>query len=725
MMYDNEINEILREAYMGKPDILNSKLHLLLQKTKRSQDPVLLKRIIRLNDQVKNITDRDRVEWLMSTAHDKFYPPLSLADATNFSWNKLDNEILKNGKSEKLNGAYPNGSSLEDFCVSSKDTIPHLEMYIPIEQNKNIGDCSLVASIINIKRANLPMPPIKRISKDLYQVTLHFNGSQKRLVVVNSSHVPTNSDGTKLLSLRSNNIEDKIIEIACLDSLVGSYDTSGSNVVINTYMFTGFIPEIIPVEVISFHQFYKYFKSQICLIAIGTSEVSKDQSIQNKLLSFHDYVIIEIEEETRLITLQDPLNANLSLQFIFDNQFKKIFYQLYINWMPHKLFKSEKKLTFKYDSDECNKLDSIYGKPVFKVENKTPKTQTVWLLLETHIVSHNKGKFAYIQTIPKGGIFLKPFPPENSAVDICLQLLKNDIPSNSSQEFFVYSQHSAYFTLHAYSISPEIQLTKTRVKDSITIFDFKWGQLQDGQDMHTDYLIGGRGFYSNPTFIVEIHSAINEETLFSVQTHSPITDELLNVQLYNINDENLANPILTNSDYSNNMCCILDTPLKTNNKYKMVFSRYSKSINDKTYTILMKTVQDSPKCHIDLQRIYSEYGGLAHHCKTTISVEPNKTRFKLFLNNSERTNELYVRLKPVENNGKATRCNVFDEESHECLCYDEEFYRGTFVVPRIRVRSDCNSIALLIELEEVANRDLKYEVFIGSRWKISIDDRNY
>ena len=723
-MYDDEINDILREAYMGKPDLLNGKLHLLLQKTKESQDPVLLKRIIRLNEQIKNITDRERLEWLLSKAHDKFYPPLSINDATNVPWNKLDKEILNTGKSEKLNETYPNGSSLEDFWSSSKDTISHLEKYIPIEQNKNIGDCSLVASIINIKRANLPMPPIKRISKDLYQVNLHFNGSQKRLVVVNSSHIPTNSDGTKLLTLRSNDIEDKIIEIACLDSLVGSYDTLGSNVVINTYMFTGFIPEIIAVDIMSFERFYKYFKSQICLIAIGTSEISKDRSNQSKLLSFHDYVIIDIEEETKLITLQDPLNANLPLQFIFDDQFKRIFYQLYINWMPYKLFKSEKKLTFKYDSDECNKLDSIYGKPVFKVENKTSKTQTVWLLLETHIVSHNKGKFAYIQTIPQGDIFFKPFPPENSAVDICLQLLKSDIPGNSSQEFFVYSQHFAYFTLHAYSISPEIQLNKSRVQDSIARSDFKWGQLQDTNDTRTDYLIGGKNFYSNPTFIMEIHADMNEETLFSLQAHSPITNELLNVQLYNIHDENLTNPLLPNSDYSSNTYSILDTPLKTNNKYKLIFSRYNKTINDKEYTILMKTGQENSNHRIDLQRIYNEYGGLAYHCQTTISIEPNKTRFKLFLNNSERTNELYVRLKPVESNGKAIRCNVFDEESHDCLCYDEEFYKGTFVVPHIRVRSDCNSIALLIELEEVANRELKYEVFIGSKWKVSIDDRN-
>ncbi|KAG0670811.1 cysteine protease [Maudiozyma exigua] len=723
MLYDEEINDILREAYVGKPDIMSGKLHLLIQKTRGSKDPVLLKKIIRLNDKVKNITDRERIEWLMSNAHNKFYPPLSIDDATDVPWNEPDKEVLKNGQSERLNKAYPNSSSLEDFCTSYTAMIPHLEGYVPIEQNENIGDCSLVASIINIKKAKLPMPPVTRISKDLYQVTLYFNGSQNRLVVVNSSRIPTNSHGTRLLTLRSSDLQDKIIEIACLDSLVGSYDTLGSNVVINTYMFTCFIPEIIPVEIMTFERFYKYFKCQICLMAIGTSEICKNQGNQSKLLSFHDYVIIDIEEETRLITLQDPLNSNLPLQFIFDDQFKKIFYQLYINWMPCKLFKSEKKLTFKYDSDECNKLDSIYGKPVFKVDNKTSKTQTVWLLLETHIVSHNKGKFAYIQTIPHGNFFSKPFPPKNSAVDICLQLLKTDIPSNSSEEFFVYSQHSAFFTLHAYSISPEIQLTKYKVQNSIEKFNFNWGTVQGTQSGDTDYLIGGRHFYLNPTFILEIQSDIDEETLFSLQTHSPISNELLNVQLYNLNDANLTNPILSTSEYSSNVFSIFDTPLRTNNKYKLILSRYGKTARDGTYTILMKTRQKSSNCHIDIQRIYSEFGGLAYHSKTTVSIAPNTTRFKLFLNNSERTNELYVRLRPVENNGKATRCNVFDEESHDCLYYDEKFYKGTFVAPHIQVKSDCNSIALLIELEEVVNRELKYDVFIGSKWRIAIDDR--
>ncbi|SMN19203.1 similar to Saccharomyces cerevisiae YMR154C RIM13 Calpain-like cysteine protease involved in proteolytic activation of Rim101p in response to alkaline pH [Maudiozyma saulgeensis] len=729
MTYEHEINDILKEAYIGKHSTVNAKLLNLLQHTKESNDPILLKQVIWLNEQIKNITDRERVEWLMSVVRDKFYPPLCIDNATSIPWNNIDSSVLKVDQSKTLKEKYPITGSLKETKYFPNEEVVMPDHKIPIEQSADIGDCSLVASIINIRKALLDIPRIKKVSDNCYQVQLHFNGSDKRLVYVESSQIPTKLDGDQL-SLKSNSKDDKIIEIACLDINTGSYDTQGSNVVIDTYLMTGFIPEIIPVKNVTFERFSKYFKSNLCLMAIGTSDINKDDPFNKNLLPFHDYVIIEINDITKQVALQDPLDLKLNLKFTFNELFQRSFYQLYMNWDPTKLFKSERRLTFRYDSAEANVLDSIYGKPFFKLTNKSSNNQTVWLFLETHIEQDIKENIAYIQRIPPSSMLSKPFPPNDSVVDIGLQLLKVDIPGTSFMNFFVYSKNNAHFTLHSHSISTAIQLTKPKIQNYISASEFTWNK-SDGITAKVsrpmEYLIGGRNFYLNPTFALEIRSDDNEEILFDIQLHSIFTDDILSVQIFNTNDENLLNPILPMSDYPSSMCTKLGVPLMTNIKYKLIFSRYKELTANEKYTVLMyakrKSDQSNEGLSIDINRIYNEYGGLAYQNKANITFEPTKNRYKLFLTNTDRTNELFIRIKPAEETGKAVRCNVFDGESHECIFHDNNFYKGTFVIPKVPIESDCKSIVLLVELEEIINRNLAYQIFIGSKWKISRDEK--
>jgi len=580
MEYEHEINNILKEAYIGRRSKMNQQLLTLLRETKQSNDPILLKHIIWLNDQIKNVTDTERIEWLMSSVHDKFYPPLCIDNATSTPWNNTDSNILKLGGCKDLEEKYPTGTPLKDIISFANKELSTINHKILIEQSPDIGDCSLVASIINIRKASLQIPRIKKISNNLYQIQLNFNGSNKRLAFVDSSRIPTDTDGEQL-SLKSNLINDKIMEIACLDIQSGSYDTQGSNVVIDTYLMTGFIPDIIQLKNISFEQFSKYFESDICLMAIGTSDINKADPLNNYLLPFHDYVITETQKNTKQVILQDPLDSTLNLKFEFNESFKNSFYQLYINWDHSKLFKCEERITFRYDSVESNRLDSIYGKPIFKLINNSSSPQIVWLFLETHIDKNNKNNIAYIQRIPSSSILSKPFPPSGSVVDIGLQLLKIDVPNRSFRNFFVYSKNTTPFTLHSYCISSDLQLTKPKIQSFLQNSEFTWDR---SDDLHrevtqpTDYLIGGKNFYLNPTFSLEVKSDNNEEIICDVQLHSLYLDDLLNVQIFNINDENLLNPLLPMSEYSNNTCTKLDIPLITNNKYKLIFSRYKQLI---------------------------------------------------------------------------------------------------------------------------------------------------
>jgi len=135
MEYEHEINNILKEAYIGRRSKMNQQLLTLLRETKQSNDPILLKHIIWLNDQIKNVTDTERIEWLMSSVHDKFYPPLCIDNATSTPWNNTDSNILKLGGCKDLEEKYPTGTPLKDIISFANKELSTINHKILIEQS--------------------------------------------------------------------------------------------------------------------------------------------------------------------------------------------------------------------------------------------------------------------------------------------------------------------------------------------------------------------------------------------------------------------------------------------------------------------------------------------------------------------------------------------------------------------------------------------------------------
>ena len=736
MSYSTDVNEILRETYIGNATKAKAKFAEMLRATSDSQNRTLLQMMLNLSDSMKTVTDRQRVEWLTSTVRGYFYPPIEISRATDAPWNTVVDCMLQ---------IEPENISTDNYCFTSIlkednsvfNRICHANEALPIEQNKSIDDCALVSSFINIQVQSREILECKEIQENLYNVNLHFNGSHKRLVTVSTSEIPTTSD-KKQLSLYSSQFEHKLLEIAILQVTSGTYTSFGSNVSIDTYRVTGYIPDMLLVCDMSFEMLVKYFNSDTCLVGIGSAATVKNEH-DDAIIPHHDYSIIGIDKVKQAILLQDPLDCGRTIKRQFDETFKKDFYQCYLNWNPSKLFKCEKFLTLKYDSNKSNRFDNIGEKPWFGLRNLSTRKQNVWLLLETHLSNsqetrnYQNGEIAYIQEFSYEKVFSKRFPPSSTATNIGLQLVKIELSPSDFKTFFVHSNRSVYFTIHLYSISSQVELSKINPESVISKFAFEWGsETANDQKKHDfiDYMQGRQLYYLNPTFVMSVPSETSKEIHVSLELGSSRETDLLNLQLYAIDDINLSFPIFSEQNYTHNSYVISEIPIQTNTQYMIVASRQIAKVDNEKYSIFLNITENNKgsisdnRAIFDLQRVFLEYGGLPHHCSTTITFPSSKKRHKIYVCNFQKTNEVFLRIKPLENNLIKIRPNVFEKESQEHLCFDDVFHPASFAIQHIKIPQTCESFVILLELEEICRRDLKYTILVGSKRKLQLDSNN-
>lgn len=169
------------------------------------------------------MSTKQKILWLTSTVNGNFYPPLEVDLAGPVPWEGT--HLLEPG-SKNMESKYPNRAPLK------------VEETSELLQCKDIDDCSFIATLICMRVENVDRPRVRQIAKNLYVVELHFNGS-KRLVTVDTSKIPTDTDG-KQLSMHSSDIVDKIVELAYLQVKAQSYETSGSNCAVDAFRLVGF-----------------------------------------------------------------------------------------------------------------------------------------------------------------------------------------------------------------------------------------------------------------------------------------------------------------------------------------------------------------------------------------------------------------------------------------------------------------------------------------------------
>ncbi|QID87290.1 cysteine protease [Saccharomyces pastorianus] len=712
-----EFNSVIKSVHCNAKDT-SHKINSLVDLAIKSENSAFIKAVLNLKENSSKIDGQKRFLWLTSTVNSKFYPPISISEASPLSWN--ENEYCVPG-SEELQSRYSSRTALRNEG----------EYMGEIEQCQDVSDCSLVASLINLRSRNLELPPIKQISPNEYQVNLCFNGSSERLVTVDTSQIPTSVNG-KQLSLRSKSISDKISELALLLVVQGTYSTDGSNISIDTYYLSGFLPEIIGIDSFSFEKLWKFFKSGLCLIGVGTGNRPND--LIEPLLANHDYSVVDIRHESGVIKLRDPSNSALNVEISYE-QYLNNFKQLYLNWNHKKLFGYSQALHIRYDVTRYNKFAIISDKPLFHIVNNSKETETVWILLENHLSKEGRKKGRSISFINQARdciIYPIEVPANKGTVHVGLQLMKLKLAPGAQTLLYCHSTTDNNFSIHLFSVVKEIFFQRLKDMNNLVAkvsFSHLYGM---GKKTSFDTC----SFFENPTFQLEVQSERDQHILMDVTCVSKSSQDFVNIQVYYLDDYELIKPIMFDNHYQPEQNIKQDVPILTNTKYIIVCSTYGPPVSSE-FQLVASTRLSSPwrfKSSINLREINMAYGSYPYQCYDKFYCKETSKKFKILIslqNTKHTTNKLFIRVAPVESSAQLRiRCNVFEPASSLCV-YECEHYRncppGGVVIPDLEI-SCIDTIVLMIERDMPISNKLAtegsmagLELFVGSNQRAKIE----
>lgn len=245
-----------------------------------------------------------------------------------------------------------------------------------------LTNCSFVSSYIALTNVNFStyslIAPHNTSSE--YQITLTFNGC-KRTVKVDDK-LPYIVNSNRNLTLKSFTDSQlywpALIEKAYLKIMGHGYCFEGSNMANDTYLLSGWIPEVIRlpnsklIDALS-HLWEMRVRNKVTL-GIGTERFSNQFSSSINLIGEHDYVIDDFDGHC--ITLKNPwVTDDLSKRLVKVYNLTHFKY-LYVNWQPKpgvEMYQENFIYTVK---------DSIFDQTQFTMECRK---ETTWLLLEKHI----------------------------------------------------------------------------------------------------------------------------------------------------------------------------------------------------------------------------------------------------------------------------------------------------------------------------------------------------
>lgn len=708
------LNDLWKTIYIGKDTEAKRMFAELVQLSQATKDPQFTKALLTIGKKMKQCTSKDKLLWSTSNVGNWMYPPISVEDALPVQWNSDEENYIDFGNSTRLPQRYPDVRPLKIN-----------ENAHSIEQNPDLTNCSLIASLINIDRFGPQyLPNIRKVDNNKYFINICFNGSLNRLVTVDCNNVPFNQETSKQLSLFSSDIRHKIIERAYLQIHGHSYTTSGSNVVVDTYRITGFVPEIGKANKYSFDKLKNFFDSKLCFIAIGTG--NNQDRLRSPFLKSHDYSVIDFDSKSREIIIQDPLNCKSAIR-VKEEELGDQFAQIYINWDSSKLFKNRNSLTFYYDIEKYNKFESNFDKPIFSVTNKALQDETVWILLETHLTSGDikENSVAYLKSLPEN-ISDTMFVPTESASNIGLQLIKLNITKGTTKNFLCYSNLSKRFTIHYYSLNDGIKMRmvdKSQFYQSIEFVSFN-------QDMNKNY--NDLQYFRNPTFQLNINSNEDKEVMINLQLLSRLVYMQLNFQIFDKDDIYYTKPILFDNYYHSQHYERNNIPLETNHNYIVVCS-CAMNDNEMTELKLVGSLVDKDSVALNsnlvLQRVDMTYGELLYRKEIPFQfISHGGPRIKYQISNIDshtKNNTLFIRLIFVNDEGSnvKVRLNIYDLHTLNPLYYSEEYCHGCVIIPTFKF-NHTNTPMLLIEIDGLSeDSSVSMKLYIGSKKEISIEGK--
>jgi len=146
-----------------------------------------------------------------------------------------------------------------------------------------------------------------------YMFRFHFNGIPRKIVI--DDMLPVDRRGNLLCACSTlrGELWVSLLEKAYM-KLQGGYQFSGGNSGIDLHAMTGWIPEMQQIDRSSFNakrtwkRMLNGHNSGLCLITIGTPEMSEEDETRYGLVSNHAYALLEIREVCglQMLKLKNP-----------------------------------------------------------------------------------------------------------------------------------------------------------------------------------------------------------------------------------------------------------------------------------------------------------------------------------------------------------------------------------------------------------------------------------
>ncbi|OKL59483.1 Calpain-like protease palB/RIM13 [Talaromyces atroroseus] len=364
------------------------------------------------------------------------------------------------------------------------------------------GNNSLFRSVIFPYDYTRNLPRISQSGK--YMFRFYFNGCYRKVVI--DDRLPSSKTARSLFVIDRNNSDElwpAFVEKAYL-KLRGGYDFPGSNSGTDLWVLTGWIPEQIFLhhEDVAPDQLWRRilgaFRYGDVILTLGTGELNEREERLQRLISRHDYAVLDLNETDgyRQLLIKNPWADSSSVtphnygrssnngnsrgncsqpqssshpllpgSFWMDyDQIFQNFDNMYLNWNPG-LFTTRQDIHFTWDLAKSHLDEHCFAdSPQFSVS--TVAGGPVWLLLSKHFRSINtnananntESGFISLYVLKKDG--RRVFISDNAYyrgpfVDSPNTLARIDMEANSTYTVVVAEQSlpltAQNFTLSAFS----------------------------------------------------------------------------------------------------------------------------------------------------------------------------------------------------------------------------------------------------------------------------------
>ncbi|KAI5964220.1 RIM13 [Candida pseudojiufengensis] len=418
----SHVNNALNDKSGAKAEALKAIkiLNQLVKTDKDSAENQLLSRyVLKYYEELnKSLFVSNKIPWLScrsSRGGEAYYPVIDFGSGLSSN----STIFWENSKDDHQNENIFNDFAKDgDFKINSiqtnnwnNDKSNLMNLYQDL-----LANCSFVSSFLALVEVDFNIQSLISPSKEAtkYIVTLHFNGCRRNVEV--SNYLPTSSRADRNIIIKSFS-DPKLywpafIEKAYLKVMGDGYYFKGSNMANDTYLLSGWLPQINTLKdgskISDFSELWSLHRKGLVTLGLGTGKLSAYISSQLNLISQHDYLIESFNNDS--IILKNPwIQADINKRYLKVTDLIHFDF-FYINWKPPENLKVYQE-NFPYVRkeemtiiDETQYSISCKEETWVLVERHLPVSENLWMKIFIYETNHkvvspmNQKQHAFIET---------------------------------------------------------------------------------------------------------------------------------------------------------------------------------------------------------------------------------------------------------------------------------------------------------------------------------------